>query len=114
MIGGYAPHPMTPGPSHTEGKAQTVARNTFWQGVEVLFGFLGSVVASVLVARVLGPVVLGPYSYIVWLTRVTTAVATFGLPSSTRKYMAEYLNSGQPGVARAIYNSSLRLQSLIS
>src|SRR5207248_11682462 len=38
----------------------------------------------------------------------------FGLPVTTRKYMAEYFNRGERGVARPIYGTALKLQTLIS
>ncbi|MBZ5618085.1 MAG: hypothetical protein LAQ69_05020 [Acidobacteriia bacterium] len=56
---------------------------------------------------------LGPYVYVGWLTSITAGVAATGLAITTRKYMAEYLNPGEPGIARAIY-SYARLQTHIS
>ena len=97
------------GPNNT----QIIARNSFWFGLETLFSF-GALIASVLVARVVGPDLLGPYSFVILLTNVTANVGTFGLPTTTRKYMAEYLNRGQPGVAHGIYLATLRLQLWIS
>src|ERR1035437_3767523 len=92
---------------------QIIARNSFWYGLETLFSVC-TVFASVLVARVIGPERLGPYSYVVLLTTLTGAVGAFGLPITTRKYMAEYLNRGSPGVAHAIYRATLRLQLWIA
>jgi O-antigen/teichoic acid export membrane protein len=89
---------------------QTIARNSFWYGLELLFGLFGAFVTSILVARVIGPQRLGYFSYMVWLTNVTATVGAFGLPMTTRKYMAEYLNRGETGVARSIYDATLRLQ----
>ena len=79
---------------------QIIARNSFWYGLETLFGFF-AIFASVVVARVIGPQRLGPYLYVVLLTSVTATVGAFGLPVTTRKYMAEYLNCGSPGVERS-------------
>ena len=93
---------------------RTIARNSFWYGLE-LFGILGSaLLTSILVARAVGPVRLGPYQYIVMLTNVTIAVGALGLPATTRKYMAEYLNCGEAGVARATYLDTLKLQTYIA
>jgi O-antigen/teichoic acid export membrane protein len=50
----------------------------------------------------------------VWLTNITISVGAFGLPITTRKYMAEYLNRGEPGVARATYLTTLKLQAWIA
>jgi O-antigen/teichoic acid export membrane protein len=92
---------------------QTVARNSFWYGVELGFNIFSAIVTSILVARAFGPVRLGPFNYVMWLTNITTAVGSFGLPMTTRKYMAEHLNRGEAGVAHSIYRAALRLQVLI-
>src|SRR5262245_50091645 len=100
----------TPGGSST----QSVARNALWYGLELLVGIIGAFATSVIVARIVGPERLGYYNYISWLTSLTSAVASVGLPISTRKYVAEYLGRGEPGIAKAIYRSTLKLQALIS
>ena len=97
----------------------TIARNTVWSGVEVVFGLLTSVATSVAIARVMGKDAvglarLGEYQYIAFLTTVTATMGSFGLPATTRKYMAEYLNRGDPGVARATYLSALKIQTYIA
>ena len=89
---------------------RTIAHNTFWYSVEMLFGFLGALIAPILVARVMGPARLGYFSYMVVLTNFTAGVGAYGLPVTTRKYMAEYLNRGQAGLARSIYWLNFRLQ----
>jgi O-antigen/teichoic acid export membrane protein len=91
-----------------------IARNSFWWGIELFFSFVAAFITSILVARVIGPQRLGYFQYVVWLTNITTAVGSFGLPTTTCKYMAEYLNQGQPSVARAIYAVGLRLQTMIA
>jgi len=101
------------------GNSRIIARNTVWSGVEVLSGMLATFLTSVWVARVLGKdaasqATLGSYQYIVWLTTITLTVGSFGLSTTTWKYMAEYLNNGHPEIARAIYFYTLRIQSLIS
>jgi len=98
----------------TPGNAQTVARNSFWFSLELLFGLLASFATSVLVARTIGPVRLSYFNYMVWLTNITAAVGAFGLPVTTRKYMAEYLNKGERGVARSVYLATLRIQGWIA
>ncbi len=96
--------------SHTH----TIARNSFWWGLELFFGLFAAFVTSVLVARVIGPQRLGYFQYVVWLTNITTAVGSLGLPTTTCKYMAEYLSGGDAPVARAIYGAGLRLQTCIA
>jgi len=93
---------------------RTIARNSFWFGLELFAGIIGAFLCSVLVARIIGPVRLGYFSYMVWLTNVTATVGTFGLPMTARKYMAEQLNRGEAGRARTTYLATLRLQSWIA
>ena len=96
--------------SHTH----TIARNSFWWGLELFFSFFAAFITSVLVARVIGPQRLGYFQYVVWLTNITTAVGSLGLPATTCKYMAEYLSGGETSVARAIYAVGLKLQTFIA
>jgi O-antigen/teichoic acid export membrane protein len=105
--------------SRSPDNTRTIARNTFWNGVEVLVGLVANIFTSVAVARVIGKdfvgqARLGSYQYIVFLTSISLAVGSFGLPNTTRKYMAEYLNCGEPGVARATYLATLKIQSAIA
>jgi len=94
--------------------SQTIARNSFWLSLELLFGFIGAFFTSVVVARVMGPQRLGYFSYVLLLTNLTTTIAMFGLPGTVRKYMAEYLSRGQPEIAHAIYRNALRVQVAIA
>jgi O-antigen/teichoic acid export membrane protein len=96
------------------GNSQTIARNSFWYSLEMLFSFCAAFFTSVAVARIIGPQRLSYFNYIVWLTNITTSVGAFGLPVTTRKYMAEYLNRGERGVARAAYLATLQIQSAIA
>ena len=57
---------------------------------------------------------LAYFQLVVWSTNVTISVGSLGLPATTRKYMAEYLNCGQPGVARATYLTTLKIQAFIA
>src|SRR5579872_3068488 len=97
------------GPGGSFGNTRTIARNSFWYGLELFFSLGAAFVTSVAVARVMGPERLSYYQFMVWLTSITISVGTFGLPTTTRKYMAEYLNRGEPGVARATYLATLKL-----
>jgi len=104
----------TSGPSGSVDNTRTIARNSFWYAVELFFSLVVTFATSVAVARVIGPERLSGYQFMVWLTNITISVGSFGLPATARKYMAEYLNSGQPGVARATYLITLQIQTLIA
>ena len=106
---------LTPQPgSGIPPNTQVIARNSFWFMLELIFSLFGAFITSVIVANAIGPQRLGNYSVVVWLTNITTAVGAFGLPMTTRKYMAEYMNRGRYGVARAVYSASMRVQLWIA
>jgi O-antigen/teichoic acid export membrane protein len=102
------------GPAGSLNNTQTVARNSFWYGLELFFGLGASLITSIAAARVVGPPGLKNFQYLAWLTTITVAVGAFGVSSATRKYMAEFLNNGQPEVARALYLATFKVQALIA
>lgn len=111
--------PKNSGAPEVVSNSRTVAKNTAWGSVEAIFGIVANIFTSILIARVLGfdklgKDRLGDYQYIVWLTTISFTMGSFGLPATTRKYMAEYLNNGKPEIARATYLTTLRTQSLLS
>jgi O-antigen/teichoic acid export membrane protein len=91
-----------------------VARNSLWYGLDLFFGLGAALVASIAVARVVGPERLSDFQYLVFLTNVTVGLGSFGVAAATRKYMAECLNSGQPDVARGLYLSTLKVQAMVA
>ena len=94
-------------PAHN---TRTIARNSFWYGLEMAFGILIAFGTSIPMARIIGPEKLGYFNYIMWLANMTGTIGSMGIPSTTRKYIAEYLGNNQPAIARAIFASTLRLQ----
>jgi O-antigen/teichoic acid export membrane protein len=105
---------LSPPPENTNTNTQTIARNSFWYGLELLAGIGAIVLTSIIVANAVGKEVLGPYIYVGWLTNITAGIGSSGLAVTTRKYMSEYLNRGEGGIARAVYSYALRLQVLIA
>jgi len=93
---------------------ERIAANSFWYGLELFFTIAGALVTSVVVAVRIGPQRLGYFSFIFLLTNFTAEIGSFGLPMTTRKYMAEYLNRGAADVARAVYHLALKIQVLTS
>ena len=65
-------------------------------------------------ARIIGPQKLGYFNYVMWLANMSGIVGSVGVPMTTRKYMAEYLGRGEPGVARAVFFATMQLQQLMS
>ncbi len=109
MIGDKTQHRSARGSN-----SETIARNTLWYGAENIAGLLTAGLTSILVARSFGPATIGHFSFIVWVTSVSALIGSFGLPLTTRKYMAEYLGRGDGGTARAIFFASLRTQTLLA
>ena len=96
------------------GNATTITRNSFWYAVDASAATIVMLIASVPVARVMGPEVLGHYIYLVFLTTIAQRIANFGIPGTACKYMAEYLGNGEARIARAIYVVTLHYQSIIA
>lgn len=94
--------------------AKTITRNSFWYAVDASAATVVMFIASVPVARIMGPELLGHYIFLVFMTTVAQRLANVGIPATAGKYMAEYLASGQAGLARAIFDATLRYQIIIA
>jgi|HubBroStandDraft_1064217.scaffolds.fasta_scaffold00114_24 O-antigen/teichoic acid export membrane protein len=92
----------------------TVARNSFWYGLDVGLTFAMSFWTSIAIARMIGPERLGYFSYVSWLTNITSVVGCAGIPFTARKYMAEFLGRGEAGIAGAIFFATLKIQILVA
>src|SRR4051794_40587007 len=90
-----------------------IARNSFWYGLETFLELLTFVATSVAVARSLGPEKLGVYTSLSYPILLLNSLAGIGLPMATRKYMAEFLADGRPGLARSVYRFTFRLQVIV-
>lgn len=91
-----------------------IARNSIWYAIEVAIGILGTLATTIVIARLIGPARLGYFNYIYWLSNTAGGLASLGIPSTTGKFMAEYLAGGKKGIARAIFFFTLRAQSAIA
>jgi len=92
----------------------TIARNSFWFGLERGIEFAVSVFASIAVARGLGPERLGHFAYFTWLTNMVARLGDLGISNATRKYMAEYWGRGELGVSRAVFHFTIRIQTIFA
>lgn len=77
-------------------------------------GLLGVLCTSIPLARVIGPDRLGYFTYIQWLAMVGGNVALLGIPSTTRRYMAEALGRNDLPSARGIFFATLRVQTILA
>ncbi|HEV8640346.1 MAG TPA: exosortase [Methylomirabilota bacterium] len=89
---------------------ETILRNTFWYGVVTGLGLVAGLLMSILLARGLGPERMGDYSYLLWLFRTMTALATLGFALATTRYTAEALGQGERALAGALVRFFTRRQ----
>jgi O-antigen/teichoic acid export membrane protein len=99
---------------HGTGSARIIFRNSIWNAVEISSELLVYLATSIAVARVLGPVKLGHYVFLTFLTSIAGRLGGLGMAASTCKYMAEFLGKGEKGLARAVFFATLRLQILVA
>ncbi|HXG14963.1 MAG TPA: oligosaccharide flippase family protein [Calidithermus sp.] len=88
-----------------------LVRNTFWYGVVTVVGLASGIVMSVILARGLGPEVMGQFSYLTWAARLLETVATLGFATAVTRYTAECFGRGDPGTARSFLDRFLRLEA---
>lgn len=93
---------------------KTIAKNTGWYGLESAIESILTVFTSVAIARTLGPAKMGYIVYVTWIAAVVGDLGGLGIPSTTRKYMAEYLGMGDRGTARHIYIRTLLMQASLA
>ena len=80
--------------------SRTIAKNSFWYGIETLTNLLLSFFTSVIIARSIGPEKLGYFLYMWWVAGVAGMVGSLGIPAATRKYMSEYFGRNEMGIAK--------------
>ena len=87
-----------------------LVRNTFWYGLVTGVGLVSGLVMSVILARGLGPTVMGHLSYVTWAERTLTAVATLGYTFATVRYTADAFARGDVGHAWGVVRLFMRRQ----
>ena len=78
-----------------------LVRNTAWYGLVTFIGLGSGLVMSIVLARGLGPSLMGDYSYLLWALRMLTAVATLGWTLATARYTAEAYARSEPERCRS-------------
>lgn len=89
---------------------KTIAKNTGWYGLENIISAVVTLFTSIAIARTLGPSKMGYIIYVAWIASVATSLGSLGIPSTTQKYMAEFIGMGDRGTARHIYFQTIWLQ----
>jgi lipopolysaccharide exporter len=105
--------PATPAPersSKTEGAVTTIARNSFWLLIDNVSALIASFYCSILVARKLGPELMGHYNYVLWFATVLKMISDVAIPATFRKFSAEFMGRGDYGVLKTMVKKTLRLQ----
>lgn len=91
-----------------------IARNTGWYGLENIVSSVVTLFTSIAIARTLGPAKMGYFIYVSWIASVVSSLGGLGIPSTTQKYMAEFIGMGDRGTARHIYSRTLWLQIVLA
>lgn len=89
---------------------RTILRNTLWFALENLISFGASLISSILIARVIGPTRMGYIVYVLWIVNICSSLGALGIPSTTRKFMAEFLGGGNRAAARHVYRMTMLAQ----
>ena len=83
-----------------------LVRNTVWYGAVTLVGLVSGLAMSVILARGLGPALMGDLSYVAWAERTVTALATLGYTFATVRYTAEAFGRGERSARRGAWSGS--------
>ncbi|MEK6590948.1 MAG: flippase [Nitrospinota bacterium] len=95
-------------------KVKLLASNTLFNLINTLFAGVFGIATSIIVARSLGAVQLGEYSYILWLIGILTLFVNAGLPMVVAKYVAEYIGRNDIATAKNIFTVILKLELAVS
>jgi O-antigen/teichoic acid export membrane protein len=98
----------------TNTNTKTIARNTGWFSIENILNAVVALITSIAINRYLGP---DRNSYIIFVSQIAAMVsgfAGFGIPATTRKYMAEFIGMGDRGTAKFIYWRTLAIQTVLA
>ncbi|MGC4053289.1 MAG: oligosaccharide flippase family protein [Paludibaculum sp.] len=97
-------------PQSPASNTRTIARNSFWYGIETVLDVFVALATSIPLARAIGPERLGYYSLVVWIGNMSALLGSLGAPAAARKYIAEFLGKQQGGQARAVFEYTFKAQ----
>jgi O-antigen/teichoic acid export membrane protein len=90
---------------------KTIAKNSGWYGTETIVSAVVLLVSSIAINRYLGPERNGYIIYVNYIAILVSSLGGFGIPATTRKYMAEFIGMGDRGTARYIFLRTLLVQT---
>jgi O-antigen/teichoic acid export membrane protein len=89
-----------------------IAKNTVYnflvKAIALFFGFI----ASVVVARFLGPEKYGIYSFVIWVLSTIALLANLGIPTTVTKYVSEYWGKNDIPTIGAILSRLFKVKLL--
>ena len=89
---------------------EVLARNTLWYGLITVLGLASGLAMSIVLARGLGPALMGDFSFLTWTFRTLEAVAGLGFGLALVRYSADALARDEPAVARGVIGVLVRWQ----
>jgi O-antigen/teichoic acid export membrane protein len=92
----------------------TLVRNTAWYGLVTAVGMVSGLAMSIILARGLGPTLMGDLSYAIWVERTLVAAAALGYTFATVRYTAEAMARGDAGRAWGFVQLFLRRQVVVT
>src|SRR3979411_242491 len=94
------PNPDRGIPSFISMNSQTIAKNSFWFGIETFSSLFLTIFTSIVIARSVGPEKLGYFLYFWWIAGVAGTVGSLGIPAGHRNNKREDFGRGPIGVRR--------------
>ena len=91
-----------------------IFKNSLWNLILFVCQGLNGVVTSILLARYLGPELMGEYSFIIWIIGVVVILVGIGLPNAVTKFISELIGSKDKESAQAIYAKLSQMQFILS
>lgn len=87
--------------------------NAAYSSVGVYTEYLFGLIASILIARALGPADLGIYSLLIWMVSTAVVVSNAGITTAAIKFVAELHGSGNAALIGALVRRLRRLQRIM-
>jgi len=101
-----------PPPLERSGRKQ-LGINTAWNVFDLLADVVAGAIGSILVARALGPEILGRYQYVLWIGSIVAGMTTFGVSSALARYMGLAMAHGNGEDAGDALITAFRTQILV-
>ena len=91
-----------------------IFKNSIWNLFLFVSQGVTGIAMSILIARYLGPELMGEYSYVIWLIGIIALVISLGLPNTITKFLSELIGGEHKEHARILYAKLLQLQFIIA